>query len=526
MIPAGISISVVALITGWAALWPLRRDLGTVGYHLMSVPVGLAGWSTVTGLTTVLDVQYTPVSVSAGLLLHAAIIAGVGSRFSDEGSAGRSGRRSARRPDRDAPPLWSYGAHLVLLVVLAATIAAAGYSVYGEDSWASYELHGMRIHDTGQVFESSMAVRNVLVPSIHAGNRFFGGEWTYVPQPVAAIYLLGMLATACYTYAFRRLHIALRILLSGSVVAILATTTAFLFHSVFVHSHMFSALYLFGMLLAIYHVLFQDERGPTGWLVAAGVMASGLTLARPDGFAYVVIGWGALLLGAAIRQTWVRPALAFFSAHLALLAAAYLPAFYELGSWGVGTKLSGSLVMVFLLLATAMPALFYLVSRSRPVTRFLASTDAVVAVFAGLNLIVLAGVAVWQLEQFAEAISMAGQNLLWRGGYNSLWPFLAGVVALTIASRYARRRRGSVLILYSVLQFFAIALVVHGATHPGRLGWGDSFSRVAFHIVPVIFWLLAESAGSLIDVARGDRQVPESLVERAPEVSSDPIVPG
>ena len=47
-----------------------------------------------------------------------------------------------------------------------------------------------------------------------------------------------------------------------------------------------------------------------------------------------------------------------------------------------------------------------------------------------------------------------------------------------------------------IAQFFAIALVVHGLAHPGRLSSADSFNRVAFHIVPIALWYAASAVAT------------------------------
>jgi hypothetical protein len=47
---------------------------------------------------------------------------------------------------------------------------------------------------------------------------------------------------------------------------------------------------------------------------------------------------------------------------------------------------------------------------------------------------------------------------------------------------------------FGILLFFVIAGLVHGTSHEGRIGAGDSFNRVAFEILPIVLWF----AGAIV----------------------------
>ncbi len=93
-------------------------------------------------------------------------------------------------------------------------------------------------------------------------------------------------------------------------------------------------------------------------------------------------------------------------------------------------------------------------------------------------------------QNFGLAMGYMMRNLIHRGGYNSLWVFAAGLVVLAIVFSGLRSNRLVRHALVSLALFFVAASVVHGLTHVGRASWGDSFSRVSFHVVPVVFMLL------------------------------------
>ena len=39
---------------------------------------------------------------------------------------------------------------------------------------------------------------------------------------------------------------------------------------------------------------------------------------------------------------------------------------------------------------------------------------------------------------------------------------------------------------------------MHVTLHPGHLGWTDSFNRIAFHAVPLVWWLVGALVGSAL----------------------------
>jgi len=101
-------------------------------------------------------------------------------------------------------------------------------------------------------------------------------------------------------------------------------------------------------------------------------------------------------------------------------------------------------------------------------------------------------------EQANTTIFTMMTNLLEQGGWRSFWPLITAmvIVSVVLSPREGRHPFTTALLFYAA-QFFVIAFAVHGVTHPGRLGWGDSFNRVAFHSVPLIFAYLGVYAAGL-----------------------------
>jgi hypothetical protein len=105
-----------------------------------------------------------------------------------------------------------------------------------------------------------------------------------------------------------------------------------------------------------------------------------------------------------------------------------------------------------------------------------------------LDLVAMAAVAALLPADFRRFAFNAAGNLLRTGGYQTLWAVIFVLLVVSVV-----HLRGRLLddwtghLLFAVLQFLAIAFIVHVTSNPGRLSPSDSFSRVAFHIVPTAF---------------------------------------
>ncbi|MBN2841419.1 MAG: hypothetical protein JXP37_10740, partial [Coriobacteriia bacterium] len=104
---------------------------------------------------------------------------------------------------------------------------------------------------------------------------------------------------------------------------------------------------------------------------------------------------------------------------------------------------------------------------------------------------------------FAESARNMVTNLFVTGRNGSLWYVAVGVLVLSVVwgGHWAGGRRPAHL-LVAIAQFFAIAFVVHGMGHPGRLSVADSFNRLSFHVVPLIYWYAATVLASVLAAYR------------------------
>jgi len=348
-----------------------------------------------------------------------------------------------------------------------------------------------------------MGSRNILVPALHMGTRVFGGDWTYVAYPLFSLNALALFAWALWHVAFVRLPNKPRILLTVLFVGCVAVLPAWVFHTFNVHSNMVSALYLTLSVAAILRAAgafgaAESPATPAAASLVAGLATAGLALARPDGLAYV---FAALLLAAACHFVDLvdrRAVRALYGGLLLPLVAVYGAAFATLGLWREDAKLLGTWAAALLVGIVLFGLVTVVLPKITTLRAHLGLTD-ILKVFVLVDLAIIALVAVSLPEQFALAIRNMGANLLLKGGWGLTWVVL--VFLLVIALFFPpqdEEDRWSHLLLFAVIQFMAIAIVVHGATHAGRIRLTDSFNRAALHIVPVAFLYVATYLGRLL----------------------------
>lgn len=484
---ANLLLVVASMLSGWAALYPMRHRLGPVMYHASAVPVGLAGWVLPAALAASAGTPMSWMVTIAGQALFVTAMFAISAHF----TAG---------DERAAPTLRGYAAGGGAVLLPSAAVVAARFTAVGYDSYMHYEATAVWLRETGVLSPVLMGERNVLLPAFHAVVRLFGGDWTYAIYTVLALHCLVLLYLAVRGSA-AALPSAAREGVAICSVALMAAMPAFVFHAFFVHSHMVTASYL---LLAVYALsrssAAREKAEEASWAILAGIGAAGIALARPDGPAYLLVPLAVLLVLTLGGRVSSRSLLAFSAPVALLVTPPFAAALATEGLWTSG-KLGGKMALAVFgaeaTMALVVLGLSLLMERRDSLARFREGwlRTAVLA-----NVGVLAVAAFRFSLVFLRAIQPMTRNLMRDGRYGFFWYFAALVVAMVLMlGRRAWSRAEVRLVLYALGQFFAMALLVHAFTHPGRLGWGDSFNRVAFHAVPMVFWLAGVVAATLLE---------------------------
>ncbi|MBE0477412.1 MAG: hypothetical protein IBX62_09975 [Coriobacteriia bacterium] len=478
----------ISLVTGWAALYPARRGLGPVLYHLAALPVGAVGWTLAASLWSFAGSPPSAGTTLLGLTVWATFVAAAARGLGADGTAEVSWR--------------GYAGFGGALAALAGGLAASRLTQVGFDSYSHYELSGWYLFDTGHISDVIISSRSVLIPALHAADRLMGSDWTYVVYPVFSAHVLAILGWALWAGAFAALEPVRRAAATGFVCLSVALIPAWVFHTWFVHSNMVSAMYLTLSVAAVLAAAGAFSAGsrhalsPAAAGLVAGAAAAGLVHARPDGLAYAFVPLALLAVCHVAGLIPRNGVLAAYAGLLVPLAAAYGAAFHRLGLWD--GKLQGRTALALLAATVVFGAATLAVPMSR-IPRWVLSDGNMLKVAALLNVVLVGWLFRQRYGPVFNAVKNMIANLFFSGGWGVTW--FALVLALIVSLLFPFQgpsARWNRLLLYAVFQFFMIAVFVHGTSHTGRVSTNDSFNRVALHVVPLAFWYFASYAGGLL----------------------------
>ena len=484
---AAIQLIIVAafVIVGWVALWPSRRGLGPFAYHVAALPTGLLAAPVALFVSSVTGRPLDAVSAGVGALVLIALLWVV--QFVVLGRKAEGVRVGSMSFLAAGGALVGVGGVLGLL-----RLTATNY-----DSISSYWPLGVEMRRTGAFDVIVASSRGALIPSMNAIHVAFGADWAYLVYPLLGATLLlwlgmslwnGPLAGVGFTAANRT-----KWLVAGGAVAFLVLEPSYLMNSFMVHSQMISAVYLLIAVTSIWMAVRPDA--PDGadvndaFLILAGAATAGLALSRPDGLAYEFVAVAIAIAALTVSQVRWRSVAAFFGPLLLVVFTVYTAAYLHLGVWKAN-KLGGKTtlaILIVLALSASGPWLVQLADRLLSIRVRGESFLGVLVPFAAV--LMAAALALrWQTAQ--TALANARINLFGgTGGYYYLWYAVVILFVLAAVSGDALRKGSWTRAPFlGVMLFFVIAGLVHGLSHEGRLGAGDSFNRVVFEILPVVVW--------------------------------------
>lgn len=501
------------VLTGWVALWPLRRALGPMAYHVAALPTGLLAGALAGAVSTLTGRPLDLVSALGGAVALvvcvwlAAWVTRAGDVAVERGAVG-----------------WAKSFALAAgsTVVFCVAVGVARFTVPNNDSFISYWPLGVQLNRVGEFTLGLMAARSPLLPGMNAIHVAFGSDWAYVIYAAMAAVVVLWTAFTLWTGPLTGASRRTRLLVAGGAMLFLAIEPSFLFHSFFVHSHMVSAMYLLISLTSLWMALrpdraAADEPPAAAFLILAGACAAGLALSRPDGLAYQFVPVAAAISVLTVSAVRWRSVLAFFGPLLFVAAGTYAAAFIHLGLWK-SDKLGGTTsaaILVVLVAAAFGPWIVRGLDRVLPIRiageRFLSVGTALAAVM-------MLAVFVLKWDAASVALDNARVNLFQGpGGYYLLWYGAVAVLVISLFTGDALRERSWTRpAFFAICLFFTIAGVVHGASHEGRIGSGDSFNRVAFHAIPLVVWYASAVTARIL----GERIVEPDAAELEAEPAS------
>lgn len=488
---------------GWAALWPMRARLGAPAYHLAALPCGLLAAPLAGCVSTLTGRPLDAVSaVAGGVVLIAAL-------WAMAAVIGRGGQAAPSRVDAR-----SFGIAVAVGGAFATVVGFVGFTIGNFDSLAAFWPLGLQLSREGAFTVMLISSRSPLIPAMNAIHATFGSDWAYVVHALMGATVATWLAMTLWQGPLSSAPRKRRLVIGGVAFAFLCLEPSFIFHSLFAHSHMVSGMYLLMSLTCVWLAMRPATATESGsvnpaFLVLGGLFASGLALARPDGLAYMFVPVAAAIAALTVARVRGRQVAAFFAPLLLVVFAVYGAGYAKLGMWAAD-KLSGwtaLAILSVLALSAAGPWIVVALDRILPVRVRGERFFSVLAAVAGVATL---GVFALKWESASGALETAGINLFGgAGGYGYLWYAVVLVLVVAALTRDALRT-GS----WTRSPFLAIALfliiggLVHGTSHEGRVGVGDSFNRVIFHTFPVIVWYAAAVVARILGrdtVAQTDR---------------------
>ena len=506
---AQLGVAAVSMIIGWIGLWPSRKQLGTLTYHLVAMPVGLLAWPIGGSFSTWRERPFDAITAGVGAVL---LIVGLW-------VIQRLTARSEDAPSSAVSPL-SFVVALGVLLTSGAVFTALRFTATNNDSVMSYWPLGTALFRDGTFTANLISVRALLIPSLNAGHVIFGSQWAYAIYSLFALNLVIYVAVSLLSGPLKIASKGVRIGITTAVVLFLVTEPSFLFHSVFVHSHMITALYLMLALgelwTAVSPVGERAGRSPlNAHLVVAGLSAAGLALARPDGLAYVFVPITVAISLLTRHRVELRSAAAFFAPMLYVVYGSFLGAFLGLGMWSSGKlgALIASIILFALGLSAAGPWVMQWLDTKLPF-RVTGDRFLVVGTFTGLAMLVAVCILRWETAKLA-ALNASVNLFGGEGGYWYLWYAVVALLVVSVITRDATRPGTWTHPAFLAIMLFVLGLaIVHSAGHSGRVGVGDSLNRVVFHILPLIAWYAGAIAARIFS---------EPLAHAEPELAAEPV---
>ena len=487
------------VVIGWIALWPMRERLGAFAYHTAALPSGMLAAPLAAAFTTTLHRPLDFISAAVGgLLLVAAVWAVTWLAMPHASAAWTLGGSDAGGVAK------GFGLAAGAYAVVAGVLGVARFTIANADSYVSYWPLGVELSRTGAINERVFASRAQLLPSLSAIHVTFGSDWAYVIYPMVAVTLLVWIATTLWSGPLRSASTRTKLFVSGAAVGFLALEPSFVFHSIFVHSHMISATYLLMSLSSLWVAArTADEDGPNAaWLIVAGAFAAGLALTRTDGLAYEFVPVATAIGVLTLSKVRLKSVVAFFAPMMFVIYAVFAAGYAGLGMWK-DNKLSGKpalMILGVLAVAAVSPWIVEQLDRRLP---FRVAGERFMGLLVSVSAVLLLAVFVIKWDSARLALANTRINLFeGAGGYFYLWYAVVILTAISAFTGDALRpkswTRGAFL---GVALFFVIAGLVHGTAHAGRIGVGDSLNRIVFHVVPVVVWYVSAVVARILSPA-------------------------
>lgn len=325
--------------------------------------------------------------------------------------------------------------------------------------------------------------RLIFIPAIHTAGPLFGFEYTYAIYPMIAIWFLGLFARFCWRifklYGIDR-RISLGLVLLGTLT--LASMRAYMYHGLYVHSNLLTAMLFFIALMALFFYRIEEKGF---WLPISSVSLAMFALARPEGIIFALIPLGLFAWG--IRPQRRADLLLYFGLYLLIAFSWHINSLRIIGI-GSGHFLDGRTILLGLAATVSLLSVAYFRPRFRRINFKLSNLIPTAFV---LTLVVVAYI---KPDNAMRCLKVLMVNMFEAYVWGVIWFVLGSLLAiLTYLSKF--KERG--IYNMAIVAFVFFLLLIGFTKHPPRLGEGDSLNRMMFHIIPTLVFLITLHLGNL-----------------------------
>lgn len=322
-----------------------------------------------------------------------------------------------------------------------------------------------------------LTTRGLVLPTVHG---LAVTEFGYLRAlgPLLGLATLGLLGLLVRD-GTRRLSGGFPTALAFGAVALLATSSRFVFSTFYLNAHVLFACWLL-LLVAMVRWLLLDPSAATGrrdaWLV--GLLAAGLALLRAEGALVAALALAPLVVDRTIpvahrRIALVVPGVAIPVWQLGVVLRQAASITQDVSVPGLAALGVGMVVVAALLpVVERIPRPLWLLH--------------------GLVWLGTVGLAVGDLGLARDSIEATVTNVTGEGLWGGSLLLLAAFVVAGVALRQVDAERALVFPLVTFVPLGLLLSLLRG--HSYRVGPGDSLNRMLLHLVPAAILLLALSA--------------------------------
>ena len=339
--------------------------------------------------------------------------------------------------------------------------------------------------NNGEVIPLLFQFRQIFIPSLLMLGKLFSGEITFIVYPFFSIWF--GICFGYFIYLTSKKNITSQnILLSVISLFILITNKQYLMHSFYVGEHLFVAIFLF---LCVYFLNEYQEKSANNSLIISAIFLSLFAISRRESIIFIIIPVICYLLINHNKNN--KSEFIFLKIISLILIPIYSIGFIMvLDNWYLdiinytskGKDVIFYLISIIIIIMTFFLIIILFIKKSLSKFYYLITKIIYVASFSSLIVFSF----IFSDKIFPSLI--ATKNNLFNFQMWGLTWYLIPILIIT-AVKFLKNNENDIFLFTAVNIFILQFLLVLGRA-PYREGWGDSFNRMAIHVLPLFVFFI------------------------------------